>query len=246
MDIPDLEELEWLESSALDDQFDDDFELDVEPPSPPSPPASSNHPQRPTLSLPPKPSPFKPQPLTTHISKKRAGSDLLDSISLDENDKPYIDTNGKRSKNGEDEARNENFTNPELSEVGPMAGGDVGDTENNHQVSDDDEEFLRCTVPRDTVEEMEVVEEAVQEKILSRFASEIDGDCVPITGLGGERVYAKICSSVDMDEEGRYKKLNFRQNHAGEALTFNVFLHSIVCFSRSSVSDVLLPDNALV
>ncbi|XP_057783612.1 uncharacterized protein LOC131001284 [Salvia miltiorrhiza] len=204
MDIPDLEELEWLESHAQDDdQFDDDFDLDVEPPSPPSSPS-----QRPPLSLPPKPSPFKPQPQIYPTSNKRAGSDLLNSISLDATDNHYLDSNwanGKRSRNEEDEARHEKFALPECPDV----------SEENKEGSDDDKEWLRCSPPRDTFEEMEVVEDGEQERILSRYATEIDGDCVPITGLDGERVYAKICSSVEMDEEVRNKKLNFRRDHNG-------------------------------
>lgn len=236
MDIPDLEELEWLESSALDDQFDDDFELDVEPPSPPSPPSSSKPLQRPTLSLPPKPSPFKPQPQTSPTPKKRAGSDLLNLISLDVNDNPFLGKSGKRSRNGEGEARSENFTLPECPDVGSMESGDA---EKNNEGSDDDEEWLRRSSPRDTVEEMEVVEDVTQERILSRFATEIDGDCVPITGLDGERVYAKICSSVEMDDEGRNDKLSFRRDHEGEAITFDVFVNLINCFIRNNFFDVL-------
>lgn len=215
MDIPDLDELEWLESHAQDDdQFDDDFELDVEPPSPPSSPSRDKPPHRPALSLPPKPSPFKPHPQINPTSKKRAGSDLLNSISLDASDNHYLDsnvTNVKRSRNGEDEARNEKFAQPECPDV----------SEEKKEGSDDDEEWLRCSPHRDSFEEMEVVEEVEQERILSRYATEIDGDCVPITGLDGERVYAKICSSVEMDEEVRNKNLNFRRDHNGEAVTFD-------------------------
>lgn len=35
-----------------------------------------------------------------------------------------------------------------------------------------------------------------EEKILSRFALEIDGDCVPVTGPCGERVFAKMCPEM--------------------------------------------------
>lgn len=213
MDIPDLDELEWLESHAQDDdQFDDDFELDVEPPSPPSSPPSSpsleKAPQRPPLSLPPKPSlPLNP------ISKKRPGSDLLSSISLDETPNRCLNsngTNGKRIRSGEDESRSDKVAPPDCPDV----------SEENKEGSDDDEEWLRFSPPRDVIEEMEVVEE--QERILSRFATEIDGDCVPITGLDGERVYAKICTSTEIDEEARNKKLNFRRDNNGEAVTSTI------------------------
>lgn len=33
---------------------------------------------------------------------------------------------------------------------------------------------------------------AIEEKVLSRFASEIDGECISVTGPGGDRVYAKM------------------------------------------------------
>ncbi|KAL1536180.1 chromosome transmission fidelity protein 18 [Salvia divinorum] len=202
MDIPDLDELEWLESHAQDDDlFDDDFELDVEPPSPPSSPSLDKPPQRPPLSLPP-----KPPSLLNPISKKRPGSDLLNSISLDETPNHCLNsngTNGKRSRSGEDEARSDKVSLPDCPDV----------FEENKEGSDDEEEWLRCPPPRDTIEEMEVVEE--QERILSRYATEIDGDCMPITGLDGERVYAKICSSTEIDEEVRNRKLNFRRDHNG-------------------------------
>ena len=207
MDIPDLDELEWLESHAQDDdQFDDDFELDVEPPSPPSSPSLDKPPQRPPLSLPPKPS-LQLNP----ISKKRPGSDLSSSISLDETPNHRLNsngTNGKKSRSGEDESRSDKVAPPDCPGV----------SEENKEGSGDDEEWLRFSPPRDTIEEMEVVEEE-QERILSRFATEIDGDCVPITGLDGERVYAKICTSTEIDEEARNKKLNFRRDNNGEAVT---------------------------
>lgn len=229
MDVPDFEELEWLESHAQeDDQFDDDLELDIEPPSPPSSPPSDKPAPRPILSLPPKPSHFKPQPLINPTSKKRAGSDLLKSVAVDVNDDRYLDingANGKRSRSGEDEARIENFARSECLEVGPTGSESVDVSEEDKEGSDDDEEWLRCSPPRDTLEEMEeAVEEEGQERILSRFATEIDGDCVPITGLDGERVYAKICSSVEMDEEVRSKKLSFTRDHNGETVTSNLFL----------------------
>lgn len=238
MDIPDFEELEWLESHAQeDDQFDGDLDLDIEPPSPPSSPPAEKPPLRPTLSLPPKPSPFKLQPPIHATSKKRAGSDLLKSVAVDVDGNRYLDVNGtkgKRSRSGEDEAGIENFIRPD---VGPTVSENVGGSEENKEGSDDDEEWLRCSPPRDTLEEMEeAVEEEGQERILSRFASEIDGDCVPITGFDGERVYAKICSSVEMDEEVRNKKLNFTRDHNGETLTSDVRLvvqRSLSCVTLS-------------
>lgn len=43
---------------------------------------------------------------------------------------------------------------------------------------------------------------AVEEKVLSRFASEIDGECISVTGPGGDRVYAKM-SRWEMENDGK-------------------------------------------
>lgn len=41
-------------------------------------------------------------------------------------------------------------------------------------------------------EDFAMVEEVVEEKVLSRFPSEIDGDCMAVTGTNGDRVYVKV------------------------------------------------------
>lgn len=50
----------------------------------------------------------------------------------------------------------------------------------------EDEEWLRYSPPPPAPEVV------VAEKTISRFASEIHGDCVPVTAPNGERVYAKL------------------------------------------------------
>ncbi|KAL7081345.1 hypothetical protein ACP275_14G034300 [Erythranthe tilingii] len=196
MDIPDLEELQWLESNASDDQFDDDFDLETEEP-PPSPPSSGNR-----------------------AANKRVGSDLPKPILLDVDDNNYdLDEflpKGKRTRIGEAEAPKQKRVGSKFPDVGPvdtdevLLNENVGPTENNGGI-DNDEEWLRYSPRRDTVEEMEVVE---GEKFLSRYATEIDGDCVPVTGLDGERVYAKI-RGVDIDDEETKKKSSCRGNFNG-------------------------------
>ncbi|KAL0366753.1 UNVERIFIED_CONTAM: hypothetical protein Sradi_3565400 [Sesamum radiatum] len=234
MDIPDLEELEWLESHTLDDPLDDNYELEIEPPSPPSSPETENNPpKRPTLSLPPKPSPFKPKPQINPTAKKRLQSDLPESMLLDVDNIYDFDKKGpntKRSRTEEEEARKEKPAQSKCPDVAPMVGddrsggadgpavllnGNVVSVENT-EGSDDDEEWLRYSPPRGIVEEMETQRE---ERILSRYATEIEGDCVPVTGLDGERVYAKICR-VDMDEEERKKILTARGDFNGEGISF--------------------------
>jgi chromosome transmission fidelity protein 18 len=50
---------------------------------------------------------------------------------------------------------------------------------------EDEEDWLRYPPPP-------APEVVVAEKTISRFASEIHGDCVPVTAPNGERVYAKL------------------------------------------------------
>ncbi|XP_027118993.2 uncharacterized protein [Coffea arabica] len=186
MDFPDLQELEWLEANNSNFQDDVDFDLDFppEPPSPPSelePPRDSPEPKipsfKPTLSLPPKPSPIKTQ---TNL-KKRFRPDLSPDL-IDRGDgRPTGDPEEKRSRvdNGDDE---------------------------------EDEDWLRYPPPRPVAGNVDAgvamsESEKVEERVLSRYATEIDGDYVPITGLDGERVYAKICG---VECEDRVKKLDMR------------------------------------
>ncbi|KAM3327037.1 chromosome transmission fidelity protein 18 isoform X1 [Capsicum chacoense] len=76
----------------------------------------------------------------------------------------------------------------------------------------EDEDWLRYSPRKENEQEEQVVVELEQEmeeeeRILARYAMEIDGDCVPVTGLdGGERVYAKICRG----EDERVKKLEVK------------------------------------
>ncbi|CAA0808375.1 P-loop containing nucleoside triphosphate hydrolases superfamily protein, partial [Striga hermonthica] len=176
-DVPDLDELQWLESHTIDqddDQFVDD-EDDIEHPSPPSPRESH---KKPILSLPTIPSPLEPHlQISRPPTTKRFRSDLVQPWDADDDClRVGNSSDGKRSRTEEDEAR----FGPDRSFMGPVMGG------------------------------MEVVEEELEkeERILSRYATEIDGDFVPVTGLDGERVYAKLCS-LEMDEDGRKRDLRF-------------------------------------
>lgn len=63
----------------------------------------------------------------------------------------------------------------------------------------------------------------VEERVLSRYATEIDGDCVPITGLDGERVYAKICR---IENEERVKKLDIKCDLSGEFYVYFLIFFS--------------------
>ncbi|WOL00712.1 chromosome transmission fidelity protein [Canna indica] len=65
---------------------------------------------------------------------------------------------------------------------------------------EEDEDWLRYSPKKDTetaVSVEEIVDDPLpdvfaEDKILSRFATDIDGDCMPVTAPSGERVYAKM------------------------------------------------------
>ncbi|XP_051118376.1 uncharacterized protein LOC127242740 isoform X2 [Andrographis paniculata] len=201
MDIPDLEELEWLESHTLEDEFEDDFE----PPSSPEQLDRDGLIERPTLTLPPKPSPFKPR---SQINQKRVRSDSVPTtLCVDDTIEHENGSGGKRSRIevGEElDVERAEIERPGLDPDAASDGANVGAVE-------DDEDWIKELPPEDVVEEME---EEREERIVSRFASEIDGDCLPVTGLDGERVYAKLCR-IEKDDEERKKKLNFRGSFNG-------------------------------
>lgn len=79
--------------------------------------------------------------------------------------------------------------------------------------SDSDEEWLRYSPPhRETNPDAEEQGRVTEEKIVSRYASHIDGDCIPVTSPSGDRVYAKICRVVG---EERSKKLDMKEQSGG-------------------------------
>ncbi|KAL3726756.1 hypothetical protein ACJRO7_031624 [Eucalyptus globulus] len=79
---------------------------------------------------------------------------------------------------------------------------------------DEEEDWLRYSPPPETnraeLREEEILEP--EEVAISRFASQIDGECVPVTAPGGDRVYAKICR---FDIDSRPKKLDTRARSDG-------------------------------
>ncbi|KFK42813.1 hypothetical protein AALP_AA1G041900 [Arabis alpina] len=103
-----------------------------------------------------------------------------------------------------------------LDEVSPASEkrSKIGD---NNRVEMEDEEWLRFSPVKEVVDVMEEEEEEEvilpQETILSRYASEIDGECIPITAPdGGDRVYAKFCRGLG-DEP--VKKLDMKTKSNG-------------------------------
>ncbi|KAK1426376.1 hypothetical protein QVD17_15047 [Tagetes erecta] len=63
-------------------------------------------------------------------------------------------------------------------------------------VNEDDDDWMRYSPPRKEAVEV-VVEEEEEERFISRYATDIDGDFMPVTGPDGDRVYAKLIKEVD-------------------------------------------------
>ncbi|CAI9117844.1 OLC1v1019329C1 [Oldenlandia corymbosa var. corymbosa] len=208
MDFPDPEELEWLESHHSNFQDDDlDYQLppspqsEPEPPESPEPIAEKSNPEpipisvKPTLSLPPKPSISKPQGNAKKRFRVDAGPELIDPKE-----------SGSAAEEKRSKVENGDSENGGKRESGAEDGGDA---------AEEDEEWLRYSPPLagngDADVEM-AAEEEVQERYLSRYMSEIDGDCVPVTGLDGERIYAKFCRAENVES---MKKLDLRGDFEG-------------------------------
>ncbi|CAA0165036.1 unnamed protein product [Arabidopsis thaliana] len=100
-----------------------------------------------------------------------------------------------------------------LDEVSPAS--DKRSKIDDNRVEIEDEDWLRFSPVKEVVHVMEEEEEVVipQETMLSRYASEIDGECFPITAPdGGDRVYAKFCRALG-DEE--VEKLDVKDKSNG-------------------------------
>ncbi|XWS35110.1 hypothetical protein CRYUN_Cryun21dG0098100 [Craigia yunnanensis] len=116
---------------------------------------------------------------------------------------------------------------------------------------EEEEDWIRYSPPQET--NVGIAIEKDEDVYLSRYASKINGDYVPVTApSGGERVYAKI-SKAQRDE--RLKKLNLKERSNG--LIFepvNVLLQRVeqqafdkaLQASSEHQSDITLPDTPMV
>ncbi|KAG6731295.1 hypothetical protein I3842_01G122700 [Carya illinoinensis] len=119
--------------------------------------------------------------------------------------------------------------------------------------SDSDEEWLRYSPPhRETNPDAEEQGRVTEEKIVSRYASHIDGDCIPVTSPSGDRVYAKICRVVG---EERSKKLDMKEQSGGLILEpVNILLQRVeqeaftkaLQASSEGQTDITLPERPVV
>lgn len=94
----------------------------------------------------------------------------------------------------------------------------IDDLEPEPKPKPDEEDWLRYSPP--PAREPSPVVEEQEEKIVSRYASQIDGDCIPVTAPSGDRVYAKICRVA---REERLNKLHAKTQSGGRVITFALF-----------------------
>ncbi|KAH7521831.1 hypothetical protein FEM48_Zijuj07G0073800 [Ziziphus jujuba var. spinosa] len=164
MDIPLPEELELLEAQLHDHHED---YLDLEPPEPyPEDEQQQQQQQR---------SHFRSPPSDDDPPSSTAG----------------VQSNGQK--------RSRTTDGPDallvLEESGPSDEKRSRTTVEEDLPNEADEDWLRYSPPPEESEPMVVEEPAVveEEKFVWRYASEIDGDFIPVTApSGGDRVYAKI------------------------------------------------------
>ncbi|CAM8905551.1 unnamed protein product [Rhodiola kirilowii] len=168
MDIPMPDELEWLEANS--NLPEEDFQY-LEPPELFPDDVDDR----------PAPVEQQTQPLQQFDKVSKSTVDInktFQSIDCSPTSETLI--NGQKRPRSEDEVILERLNEKRSRSVEAEA--------------EDDEDWLRYPQPMEN-EEVNVVEEVEveEEKFVSRFASEIDGDYMPVTGLDGVRVYAKIC-----------------------------------------------------
>ncbi|XP_024931217.3 uncharacterized protein LOC107422579 isoform X2 [Ziziphus jujuba] len=164
MDIPLPEELELLEAQLHDHHED---YLDLEPPEPyPEDEQQQQQQQR------------------SHFRSPPSDDDPPSST-------PGVQSNGQK--------RSRTTDGPDallvLEESGPSDEKRSRTTVEEDLPNEADEDWLRYSPPPEESEPMVVEEPAVveEEKFVWRYASEIDGDFIPVTApSGGDRVYAKI------------------------------------------------------
>ncbi|CAL4930272.1 unnamed protein product [Urochloa decumbens] len=144
MDMPDPDELEWMESHGLPPEEEEDVYFDDPGEGFVPSPGDSDQPR--DFSKP-------PEPAATRANEASEGG-----LKRPPPPPPPEQEEEERSKR-----------------------------RNLEREYSEDEDWLRYSPP--PAPEPEVV---VAEKTISRFASEIHGDCVPVTAPNGERVYAKL------------------------------------------------------
>ena len=127
--------------------------------------------------------------------------------------------------NGHKRSRSDAPPDGSLSEEKRVRVGDSAGSEANEA----DEDWLRYSPspPRAVAAGEEEEVRFVKEKLLSRYASEIDGECMPVTALNGDRVYAKLNRFEGVE---RARKLDWRPNSAGRVSYGRNFVPTVDLF----------------
>ena len=99
-----------------------------------------------------------------------------------------------------------------------LDGPDASVDEKRSRIDEEEEDWIRYSPPpeaTDSIVEERVGEDVVEEeKLVWKFASEIDGDFVPVTDpSNGDRVYAKITKEEEKKE--RQEKLVVKSQSGG-------------------------------
>jgi chromosome transmission fidelity protein 18 len=192
MDMPDPEELEWMESNGLlpeeeEYAYFDDPEEGFLPAA-----AVASKPQDPPQVAAASPA----KPAGTHHSPSRQatnlGLDYADSVDQIVYEEEVTEANLKRPP----------------PPPPPEQEGERSKRRNVEREDPVDEDWLRYSPPP--------AAEVVAEKTVSRFASEIQGDSMPVTAPNGERVYAKLATEKLVSEviEGARRRAS-NTNHTG-------------------------------
>ncbi|KAL5542552.1 hypothetical protein UlMin_010262 [Ulmus minor] len=175
----------------------------------------------------------------------------------DEDEEPPINppSSSETLINGQKRLRSSS-NGPDASALAPESAGPSDEKRSRIDETglfDRDEDWLRHSPPKENDPVAEEVAPASEERIVFRYASEIDGDCIPVTAPGGgDRVYAKI-SREERDE--RPKKLDAKTRSGGltwepigvllQKLEQEAF-EKVLQVSSEGQSDMILPESPVV
>ncbi|XP_059632203.1 uncharacterized protein LOC132274873 [Cornus florida] len=237
MEIPLPEELEWLEANS---HLHDDYEDLEPPPEPESEPYPEDYEDQPQSQAQPQPH-HQQQPPNQQPSKPTLSIPSIPTSITDPSLHSKTQINGKKRFRSDEPGPSDRNNIPVPSEdKRSRVESAPSEIENN-------EDWLRYVPPPSEAANLEpvVVEE---EKIVSRYASQIDGDCVPVTGTDGHRVYAKISR---VDKEDKLKRLDMKAYSNGlisepinvlmQRVEHDAFMKTLQA-SVEGQSDVILPE----
>ncbi|XP_043720453.1 chromosome transmission fidelity protein 18 homolog [Telopea speciosissima] len=231
MDVPLPEELEWLESNALieEEQEEEDYYYPEEEEGVQEQ-LQQQQQQRQVLE----------PPRTTQPSSSTSISHIKSTSVADLSLSP---------KNGKKRPLSDKCLSDVLSSRNESSDGKRNRVDPPPDI-EIDEDWLRNSPPKENTDPAPPVVE--EEKFISRFASEIEGAYMPITGPSGDRVYAKM-SWVGVNNDS--KKLRV-QGYANDLISkpINILMENVeqealtkaLQTSAESPNDLILPEVPVV